>query len=142
MSPITILLVEDNQADARLTIEVLREGKLINDVNVVPDGVEALSFLRHEEGYADAGSPDIILLDLNLPRMDGRELLAHLKSDPELRHIPVIVLTTSSAVEDINAAYNRYANCYITKPVNLDDFIDVVKSIEDFWFSIVRLPSE
>jgi chemotaxis family two-component system response regulator Rcp1 len=137
---IHILLVEDNPGDVRLTREALKEGKVINDLHVVEDGIEALAYLRHEGQYAKSVHPDIILLDLNLPRMDGRELLAKIKSDPSLRRIPVVILTTSKAEEDIIKSYDLHANCYITKPVDMDRFITVVKSIEDFWFTIVKLP--
>jgi two-component system, chemotaxis family, response regulator Rcp1 len=140
-APIEVLLVEDNPGDVRLTREVLREGRIRNTLNVVGDGVEALRFLRREEPYADAPAQDLILLDLNLPKKDGREVLAEIKSDPVLRRIPVVVLTTSAAEADILKAYDLHANCYITKPVDLDQFITVIRSIEDFWLSIVRLPA-
>lgn len=139
---IDILLVEDNPGDVRLTREALKEGKVLNTIHVVGDGIEALEFLRHEGKYANTIHPDIILLDLNLPRMDGRELLAKIKSDPKLRRIPVVILTTSKAEEDITKSYDLHANCYITKPVDLDQFITVVKSIEEFWFTIVKLPPD
>lgn len=138
--PIEILLVEDNPGDVRLTREAMRDAKVVNRLNVVPDGVAALEYLRKENRYADAVRPDVILLDLNLPRMDGRELLAVIKNDENLKRIPVVVLTTSAAEEDVMRAYNLHANCYVTKPVALDQFIDVVKSIDGFWFSIVNLP--
>jgi chemotaxis family two-component system response regulator Rcp1 len=137
---IEVLLVEDNPGDVRLTREALREGKVRNNLSVAPDGVEALAFLRREGKYADAPRPDVILLDLNLPRKDGREVLEEVKSDPALRTIPVVILTSSEAERDIAQAYALHANCYITKPVDLDQFITVVKSIEDFWFTIVKLP--
>jgi chemotaxis family two-component system response regulator Rcp1 len=137
-----ILLVEDNPGDVRLTLEASKENKMYNNISVAKDGVEALAFLRREGNYADAPRPDIIMLDLNLPRKDGREVLAEIKSDENLKRIPVIILTTSQAEEDILRAYGLNANCYITKPVDLDRFITVVKSIEDFWLSIVKLPSE
>jgi len=140
--PIEILLVEDNPGDVRLTIEALKEGKVHNRLSVAKDGVEALAFLRREETYANAARPDLILLDLNLPRKDGREVLAEIKEDPVLRRIPVVVLTTSKAEEDILRTYDLHANCYITKPVDLEQFISVVKSIDDFWLSVVRLPSK
>jgi two-component system, chemotaxis family, response regulator Rcp1 len=133
--------VEDNPGDVRLTKEALKEGKLLNQLTVVGDGVEALSFLRKEGKYADALKPELILLDLNLPKKDGREVLAEIKADPSLRRIPVVVLTTSSAEEDILKIYDLHANCYITKPVDLEQFMGVVKSIEDFWVSVVKLPS-
>jgi len=126
--------------DVRLTREVLKDGRINNTLNVVEDGVEALAFLRHEGGYADAKQQDLVLLDLNLPKKDGREVLAEMKADPALRRIPVIILTTSSAELDILDAYDLHANCYITKPVDLDQFTTVVRSIEDFWLSIVKLP--
>jgi CheY-like chemotaxis protein len=140
--PIEVLLVEDNPADVRLTEEALKEGKVRNRLHSVPDGVEALAFLRREGKYVDAVRPDLILLDLNLPRKSGREVLGEIKTDPALRHIPVVVLTSSQAEKDIAQAYDLHANCYVTKPVDLDRFIEVVKSIEGFWFSIVKLPSE
>ena len=138
---IQVLLVEDNPGDVRLTREALKEGKLLNQLTVVGDGVEALSFLRKEGKYADALQPELILLDLNLPKKDGREVLAEIKADPKLRRIPVVVLTTSSAEEDILKIYDLHANCYITKPVDLEQFMGVVKSIEDFWVTVVKLPS-
>jgi chemotaxis family two-component system response regulator Rcp1 len=138
---IQVLLVEDNPGDVRLTKEALKEGKLLNQLTVVGDGVEALSFLRKEGLYADAPQPELILLDLNLPKKDGREVLAEIKADPNLRRIPVVVLTTSSSEEDILKIYDLHANCYITKPVDLEQFMGVVKSIEDFWVSVVKLPS-
>ncbi|HZW29977.1 MAG TPA: response regulator [Isosphaeraceae bacterium] len=140
MRPVEILLVEDNPGDVRLTIEALRDGKVRNHLNVVTDGVEALLYLRQEGKYAAAARPDLILLDLNLPRKDGREVLAEIKADPHLRSIPVVILTTSQADQDILKSYELNANCYITKPVDLDQFISVVRSIEDFWFTVVTLP--
>ena len=140
--PIEILLVEDNPGDVRLTEEALKEGKVLNNINLVTDGVMAICFLKKEGEYADAVTPDLILLDLNLPKKDGREVLLEIKEDSELRRIPVVVLTTSSAEEDIIRAYDDHANCYITKPVDLNQFIEVVKSIEDFWMNIVKLPAE
>ena len=140
--PIEILLVEDNPGDVRLTREVLKEGKLLINLRAVEDGVEALAFLRREGKYADATRPDLILLDLNLPKKDGREVLAVIKADEHLRRIPVVVLTVSQAEEDILKSYNLNANCYISKPVDLDQFIRVVKSIEDFWLTIVKLPPD
>ncbi len=139
-NPVEILLVEDNPADVRLTIEGLKEGKVKNNLSVVENGVEALAFLRKQGKYADAVRPDLVLLDLNMPKKDGREVLAEIKADEELRHIPVVVLTTSKAEQDILKAYSLHANCYITKPVDLDQFISIVESIEDFWFTIVKLP--
>ena len=137
---IEILLVEDNPGDARLTREALRDGKVRNHLHVVPDGVEAMAFLRREGRYADAPRPDLVLLDLNLPRKSGREVLADVKSDPALARIPVVVLTTSKADEDVAKAYEYHANCFITKPVDFEQFITVIRSIEEFWFTIVRLP--
>jgi len=138
--PIEILLVEDNPGDVRLTIEGLNEGKVRNNMHVAKDGVEALAFLRREAQYAAAVRPDLILLDLNLPRKDGREVLADIKADPNLKTIPVVVLTTSRAEQDVLHSYELQANCYITKPVDLEQFIHVVKSIEDFWLTVVTLP--
>ena len=139
-SPIEILLVEDNPGDVRLTREGLREGKVLSNLTVVDDGVKALAFLRRSGEHRDAPRPDLILLDLNLPRLSGREVLAEIKGDPELRSIPVVILTSSQAEQDIVRAYELNANCYITKPVDLEQFITVVKSIEEFWFTVVRLP--
>lgn len=141
-APIQILLVEDNPGDVRLTREVLKDGRIRNTLNVVGDGVEALAYLRCEGAYADCEPQDLILLDLNLPKMDGREVLAEIKSDPALRKIPIVVLTTSAAEADILSAYDLHANCYITKPVDLDQFVRVVRSIEDFWLAIVKLPRD
>lgn len=140
--PLDILLVEDNPADVRLTQEAFRDGKIRNNLMAVKDGVEALEFLRRRGRYADAVRPDLILLDLNLPRKDGREVLAEIKSDPALRRIPVVVLTTSRAEMDIVKSYNLHANCYIVKPVDLDQFVGVVKSIDNFWLTAVTLPPE
>lgn len=138
--PIEILLVEDNEGDVRLTKEALKEGKVKNNLQVVYDGFEALEYLKREGEYQDRVIPDLILLDLNLPRMDGRELLEKIKEDSDLRRIPVVILTTSKAEEDIVRTYDLHANCYITKPVDLEKFIVVVKSIENFWMTIVKLP--
>ena len=138
--PIEILLVEDNLGDVRLTIESLRETKVRNNLHVAKDGVEALAMLRREGRHADFVRPDLILLDLNLPRKDGREVLQDLKQDPALHTIPVVVLTTSQAEPDVLHSYELQANCYITKPVGLEQFMTVVKSIEDFWLTIVTLP--
>lgn len=140
--PVEILLIEDNMADVRLTKEVLKDSKVRNNLHFVMDGVEAVSFLRKEGKYQDAPKPDLILLDLNLPKKDGREVLEEIKNDEILRRIPVVVLTTSKAEQDILRSYNLHANCYITKPVDLEQFITVVKSIEEFWFTIVKLPIE
>jgi CheY-like chemotaxis protein len=137
---IEVLLVEDNPGDVRLTMEALKEGKMLNHVSVVGDGVEALSFLRRKDKFGQAPRPDVILLDLNLPKKDGREVLAEIKNDQEFRRIPVVILTTSAAEQDILKTYDLHANCYITKPVDLEQFIRVVKLIEDFWLSIVKLP--
>jgi CheY-like chemotaxis protein len=134
------LLVEDSPSDVRLTREALRESQLLNNLSVVGDGIEALSYLRRQDGYAEAVHPDLVLLDLNLPKKDGREVLAEIKADPALRRIPVVVLTTSSAEEDVIKTYDLHANCYITKPLDLDRFIRVIKSIEDFWVGVVKLP--
>ena len=141
MRPIEILLVEDNPGDVRLTQEALGEAKVRNNLAVARDGVEALSYLRREPPYEGASRPDLVLLDLNLPRKDGREVLAEIKADPELRRLPVVVLTTSSAEKDVLESYNLYANCYITMPVDLDQFVSIVTSIEDFWLTIVKLPN-
>ncbi len=141
--PVVILMIEDNPGDVLLTMEALKEVKIRNTVYVAKDGVEGIEFLRHKGQFTDSPRPDIILLDLNLPRKDGREVLAEIKDDPELRCIPVVILTTSTAEQDVLKTYNLHANCYITKPVDLDQFIAVVQSIENFWFSIVKLaPSE
>jgi two-component system, chemotaxis family, response regulator Rcp1 len=140
--PVEILLVEDNPGDVRLTREALKEGKVRNNLHVASDGVKAVAFLRREGEHAGAPRPDLILLDLNLPRKDGRQVLEEIKEDPALRLIPVVILTSSQAEQDILRAYDLHANCYISKPVDLDQFIKVVKSIEDFWFSIVKLPTE
>jgi len=137
---VDILLVEDSPGDVRLTREALAEGKLKNRLHVAEDGEQALAFLRRDGGYAEAPRPDLILLDLNLPRVDGREVLAQIKSDHDLKRIPVVVLTTSSADEDVLRVYDLAANCYITKPVDLDQFMRVVRSIEEFWLTVVRLP--
>ena len=139
---IEILLVEDNPGDARLTTEALKEAKVRNKLRHIDDGVEALAFLRRQGKYAAAQRPDLILLDLNLPRKDGREVLAEIKADPCLKRIPVVILTTSQAEEDILKAYNLNANCYVSKPVDLDQFIKVIRSINDFWLTIVKLPME
>jgi chemotaxis family two-component system response regulator Rcp1 len=139
---IEILLVEDNPGDVRLTREALREGKVLNNLNVVTDGQEAVEFLRREGEYGNVPRPDLILLDLNLPKKDGREVLAEIKADESLRRIPIVVLTTSQAEKDVIQTYNLGVNCYITKPVDLDQFIYVVKSIEEFWLTVVTLPLE
>jgi CheY-like chemotaxis protein len=136
--PIEIMIVEDNPGDVRLTQEALKEGKVWNHLTVALDGVEALALLRESSG--DHWRPDLVLLDLNLPKKDGREVLAEIKTDPALREIPVVILTTSKAEEDVLKSYQLHANCYITKPVDLQQFVDVVQSIEDFWLCVVKLP--
>ncbi len=138
--PIEILLVEDNLGDARLAEEALKENKVRNNLYHVEDGVEAITFLRRRGEHAAAPRPDLILLDLNLPRKDGREVLVEIKEDPELRSIPVVVLTTSEAERDLLVTYEHHANAYIVKPIDLDRFIDVVQAIETFWFTIAKLP--
>lgn len=138
---VEILLVEDNPGDVRLTQEALKDGKIANHLNVVSDGEEAMAFLRRESPYESSPKPDLILLDLNLPRKDGREVLAEVKRDEALKRIPVVVLTTSEAEEDILRTYDLHANCYVTKPVDLDQFIKIVHTIEAFWFNIVQLPN-
>jgi CheY-like chemotaxis protein len=140
--PIEILLIEDNAGDARLAREALRDAKVANTLTWMADGVEGLAYLRREGKHESAARPDLILLDLNLPRKDGREVLSEIKADDKLKRIPVVILTTSQAEEDILKAYHLNANCYISKPVDLDQFIKVVKCIEDFWLTIVKLPSE
>lgn len=140
--PVNILLVEDNLGDVRLTQEALKEGKVLNNLSVARDGEEAMEFLGRKGKYANAVRPDLILLDLNMPKKDGRAVLTDIKNDEELRSIPVVVLTTSVAEQDILKAYNLHANCYITKPVDLGQFIEVVKNINDFWFTVVKLPTK
>ena len=140
--PIEILLVEDNPGDVRLIVEVLKENKVLNNLHVVEDGVEAMAFLRREGKYADAPRSDLILLDLNLPKKNGCEVLAEIKQDSNLKRIPVVVLTISEAEQDILKTYDLHANCYITKPVDLEQFITVVKAIKHFWLTIVKLPEE
>jgi len=139
--PIDILLVEDNPADIRLTQEAFKETRIANHLHIARDGVEALAFLRQTGQYTHVPRPDIILLDLNLPRKDGRELLDDIKNDPEYRQIPVVILTTSTTEEDIIHTYDHHANCYITKPSELEQFLNVVKSIENFWLTVVKLPT-
>jgi chemotaxis family two-component system response regulator Rcp1 len=141
VKPIDILLVEDNPGDADLAREALENSKLHNDLSVVGDGVEAMDFLRRKGKYAQAPRPDLILLDLNLPKKDGREVLAEIKGDPDLKRIPVVILTMSKDEEDVLTSYNLHANCFITKPIDLTQFMKVVKSIEDFWLTIVKLPA-
>ena len=140
-TPIEILMVEDSPGDVRLTKEALKEAKVLNHISVVEDGVAAMAFLRREGEHAEAPRPDLILLDLNLPRKDGREVLAEIKADPVLTLIPVVVLTTSQAEQDILKSYQLHANCYVTKPVDLDQFISVIKSVETFWLTVARLPT-
>lgn len=139
-NPIDILVVEDNSGDARLIKEVLNEHKIFNSLFIVNDGVEAMNFLLKKGKYKDSSKPDLIILDLNLPKKDGREVLAEIKADENLKRIPVVVLTTSQSEIDILKSYNLHANCYITKPVDLGQFLEVVKSIEDFWLTVVKLP--
>jgi len=140
--PAELLLVEDNPADVRLTVEALREARVPNRLHTVSDGVEALAFLRRAAGYRDVPRPDMILLDLNLPKKDGREVLAEVKNDPDLRQIPVVVLSTSSAERDILESYQLHANCYLTKPVGLEQFIALIRRFEGFWFGAASLPGE
>ena len=142
VNAVEILLVEDNPGDVRLTQEALKESKIRNNLSVVRDGVEAMAFLHNEGSYANAPRPDIILLDLNLPRKDGREVLSEIKQDETLKKIPVVILTTSDDEHDILQSYNLHANCYITKPVDLGRFVTIIKNIEDFWLTIVRLPKD
>ncbi len=140
VAPIQILLVEDNPGDARLASEALKDGKVSNNLYHVTDGVEAMAFMRREGEYASAPRPDLILLDLNLPRKDGREVLSEIKEDPELRLVPVVVMTTSAAERDLIKSYDLHANAYVVKPMDLDQFIEVVQAIENFWFTVVKLP--
>jgi chemotaxis family two-component system response regulator Rcp1 len=139
MQQIHILLVDDNEGDILLTREALEEARIINKISIARDGMEAIRFLKSLPSFGDS-RPDLILLDINLPKMDGTEVLGIIKRDPDLKRIPVIMLTTSSSEKDILASYDNYANCYITKPVDLQRFMDVVRTIEDFWISIVKLP--
>ncbi len=141
-SLVEILLVEDNPGDVRLTQEAMKEGKMRNNLSVARDGVEAMAFLRQEGEFKDVPRPDVVLLDLNLPKKDGREVLAEIKADPELRRIPVVVLTSSKADEDIASSYDSHANCYVTKPGDLEQFMEVIRSVEGFWVQIVKLPKE
>ena len=138
--PVEILLVEDNPGDVRLTQEAFNEGKIKNNLHIVGDGIEALKFLRNEGDYANAPRPDLVLLDLNMPRMGGREVLENMKADSVLKSIPVVILTTSEAEQDILKSYDLQANCYITKPVDIVQFFEIIHYIEDFWFTVVRLP--
>ncbi len=139
--PIEVLLVEDDEGDVLMTREALKEGKVLNRLNVVGDGVEALAYLRREQGYTDVTRPDLVLLDLNLPKRDGRQVLADVKTDPDLRRIPIVVLTTSEAEEDVLRSYDLHANAYVTKPVDFDRFVEVIRQIDDFFISVVRLPA-
>jgi CheY-like chemotaxis protein len=141
LKSIDILIVEDNPGDARLMKEVLKGKMYFNSIHIVKDGLEAMNFLHKKGEFSTMPLPDLIFLDLNLPKIDGREVLAKIKSDDVLKHIPVVVMTMSQAEEDILKSYNLHANCYITKPIDLDQFVKVVESLEDFWFSIVKLPS-
>jgi two-component system, chemotaxis family, response regulator Rcp1 len=142
IKPIEILLVEDNPGDVRLTREALKDAKVKTSLTVVNDGVAALALLRKQGAYSNAPTPDIVLLDLNLPRVNGMEVLTQIKSDESLKQIPVVVVTSSKAEEDVAKSYNLHANCYITKPIDFDQFMKMVRSIEDFWFTIVRLPTD
>ncbi|MGH7864560.1 MAG: response regulator [Candidatus Binataceae bacterium] len=142
VEPVEILLVEDNPGDVRLTREILKEAKVLNSLHVAADGVEALSYLRRQGEHAAAKRPDLVLLDLNLPKRDGRSVLEEIKNDPDLKRIPVVILTTSQAEADILKSYDCHANCYISKPIALDQFIDVVRQIEGFWLTIVKLPPD
>lgn len=141
MDPIHILLVEDNKGDIVLTTEALEEGKIANTLSVVRDGWEAIQYLEQKEGYGEATPPDLVLLDINLPKVNGHEVLKHIKTSEQLKHIPVIILTTSSDQVDINKSYQNHTNCYITKPMDVNNFMKVISSIEDFWISIVQLPT-
>lgn len=140
--PVEVLLVEDNPGDVRLTQEALKDGRVLVNLTVAADGVEAIEVLKRGGPFSGRSRPDLILLDLNLPKKNGREVLEEIKADEELKRIPVIVMTTSKAEQDIHRAYNLNANCYVTKPVDLDEFLNVVRSIEDFWLTIVTLPNE
>lgn len=140
LRPVEILMVEDNPGDVRLTREALAEGKVFNNLHVVSDGEEAMEFLLQQGRHPEATRPDLVLLDLNLPRMDGRQVLERIKSDPQLRRIPVVVLTSSAAEQDIARSYDLHANCYVTKPVDFEQFIRAVRSVDEFWLTVVRLP--
>ncbi|MFB6178140.1 MAG: response regulator [Halorientalis sp.] len=139
-APIEILLAEDNPGDVRLTEKAFEQGNVLNNLNVVTDGVEAMTYLRQEGEFADAPRPDLVLLDLNMPRKDGKEVLQDIKDDPDLKRIPVVILTSSEAEEDIVKSYDLHANAYLTKPVDFDGFLGVVSRIEDFWLSVVKMP--
>ena len=138
--PIEVLLVEDDEGDVLMTREALEEGKVLNRLNVVGDGVEAVSYLRRDGDYSDAVRPDLVLLDLNLPKRDGRQVLEEIKDDPDLRRIPIVVLTTSEAEEDVLRSYDLHANAYVTKPVDFERFVEVIRQIDEFFISVVRLP--
>jgi len=140
--PVEILLAEDNPGDVTLTKKALEQGNIINNLHVASDGVEAIRFLRQEGEYADEPRPDLVLLDLNMPRKDGREVLEEIKEDEDLRRIPVVVMTSSEAEEDIVKSYDRHANAYLTKPIDYDGFLDIVRSIEEFWLTVVKMPPE
>lgn len=140
LNTIEILIVEDNKGDARLIKEVFHENKIFSSLHFVNDGIEAMDFLYSRGNYKNAGPPDLIILDLNLPRKDGREVLAEIKSDENLKHIPVVVMTISQADEDVLRTYNLHANCFVSKPIDLNQFTKVIRSIEDFWFTVVKLP--
>lgn len=142
MEPVHILLVEDNEGDIVLTTEALEDGKITNSISVVRDGWEAIQYLEKNEGYEDAVTPDLILLDINLPKVNGHEVLKHIKSSSDLKQIPVVILTTSSDKVDIEKSYKNHTNCYITKPVDVDNFMEAISAIENFWISIVQLPSK
>ena len=139
--PVEILLVEDNEIDIRFTKRALKQGKVLNNLSIASDGEEAMDFLHQRDEYANSPRPDIILLDLNMPRKDGREVLTDIKTDENLMQIPVVVLTTSEAEQDVLNSYSLHANCYITKPVDFDKFVDVIRTLEDFWLAVVRLPT-
>lgn len=139
---VEILLIEDNEADVRLTKEGIKEAKIRNSLSIVNDGEAAMAYLNKQSPYQNTTTPDLILLDLNLPKMDGRQVLEEIKEDSNLKHIPVVILTSSNAEKDILKSYKLHANCYITKPIGLEQFVEVIKSIEDFWFSIVKLPAQ
>ncbi|HEX5365649.1 MAG TPA: response regulator [Acidimicrobiales bacterium] len=138
--PVEVLLVEDDEGDVLMTREALDEGKVVNRLNVVGDGVEAIAYLRRSGRYAEAARPDLVLLDLNLPKRDGRQVLAEVKDDPDLRRIPIVVLTTSEAEEDVVRSYDLHANAYVTKPVDFERFVEVIRQIDEFFISVVRLP--
>ena len=140
--PVEILLIEDNLGDNRLTIEILKEAEVPTNIHMITNGVEAMKFLNQENQYADSKRPDLILLDLNIPKKDGREILAEIKTNPQLKCIPVIVLTTSQSEWDVKSTYEHYANAFITKPIDLSEFINVIKSVEEYWLNTVELPSD